>query len=128
MPEAKRITPTQGRAIAALLTSRDVREAAKAVGVGPRTLYRWYALPEFQQALKAAETEALNSSIRRLADATGAAVDTLKAELENDKASPSARIRAADVILSRLLDLKQLTEIEARLSAIEAELKIGGRP
>jgi hypothetical protein len=37
-------------AIAALLVQRSVEEAARVVGIAPRTLLRWLELPEFREA------------------------------------------------------------------------------
>jgi hypothetical protein len=37
-------------AIAALLTQRNIDEAAKAVGISPNTLLNWMKVPEFQVA------------------------------------------------------------------------------
>jgi hypothetical protein len=40
----------QEEAIAALLTQRNIDEAAKSIGVAPKTLLRWLKIPEFQTA------------------------------------------------------------------------------
>jgi hypothetical protein len=37
-------------AIAALLTPRNVEDAARSIGVAPETLLRWLKFPEFQAA------------------------------------------------------------------------------
>jgi hypothetical protein len=42
----------QEEAIAALLTSRNVEEAAKLVKIAPRTLLRWLKVPEFEAAYR----------------------------------------------------------------------------
>src|ERR1700736_449366 len=41
-------------AIAALLTQRNVEEAAKSIGIVPNTLLRWLQVPEFQAAYREA--------------------------------------------------------------------------
>ena len=41
-------------AIAALLTQRNIEEAARATGVAPNTLLKWMKLPEFQTAYREA--------------------------------------------------------------------------
>ena len=41
-------------AIAALLTQRNIEEAAKAVGIAPNTLLNWMKVPEFQVAYREA--------------------------------------------------------------------------
>ena len=43
-----KFTRKKEEAIAALLTQRNVEEAARAAGVGTQTLLRWLKLPEFQ--------------------------------------------------------------------------------
>jgi hypothetical protein len=44
----------QEEAIAALLTHRNIEEAAGAAGIGARTLLRWLKIPEFQAAYRQA--------------------------------------------------------------------------
>jgi len=39
-------------AIAALLTQRNIEEAAKSVGISPTTLLSWTKVPEFQAAYR----------------------------------------------------------------------------
>jgi hypothetical protein len=41
-------------AVAALLTQRNLDEAARAVGIAPATLLRWLKLPEFQASYREA--------------------------------------------------------------------------
>ena len=48
----------QEDAIAALLTQRNIEEAAKAAGISARTLLRWLKLAEFQTAYREARRTA----------------------------------------------------------------------
>jgi len=118
-----RLTPKQSKAIAALMQARTVSDAANAARVSERTLLRWLALPEFQTALRQAGQDAIDQAVRRLTDLTGKAIDTLSAEMQNDDAPPSAKIRAADVVLSRLMNLRDLNEIERRISELERKIQ-----
>ncbi len=127
-PAGKKLTPRQRRAIAALLSEKDVLAAAKKARVGERTLRRWLDSDEvFQAQLKAAEAAAIDSAIRRLSNLTGQAVSTLRDVMSGKDCSAGARVRAADVALARLLDLRELAQLEARLGAIERALQIGGK-
>ncbi len=56
----------QEEAIAALLSQRNIDEAARVAGVGARTLIRWLKLPEFQTAYREARRAAFGQSIARL--------------------------------------------------------------
>ena len=64
-------------AIAALLTQRNIDEAARAIDVATNTLLKWMKLPEFQAAYREARRAAHGQSIARLQQATSAAVSTL---------------------------------------------------
>ena len=120
------LTTPQRRSIAALLTERNVQAAARVAHVGERTLYRWVTeSAPFQAELKAAEARAIDAAIRRLAELTGAAVDTLREVMVDTEVSAGARVQAANVALSRLLELKELADLEGRLTAVEAVLKAG---
>ena len=54
----------QEEAIAALLTQRNIDEAAKAVGIATNTLLKWMKLPEFQTAYREARRAAFGASRR----------------------------------------------------------------
>ena len=55
----KKVTLKQHLALGALLTEADVSKAADAAAVSRTTIYRWLKDPVFQNALSAAESEAL---------------------------------------------------------------------
>ena len=62
----EQLTPKQHQAVSALLSCKTVDAAAVAVGVHIRTLFRWLAEPAFRTALSAAESELIDSALRRL--------------------------------------------------------------
>ena len=64
-------------AVAAMLTQRNVEEAARSIGISTATLMRWQKEPEFQQAYRAARRAAFGQSIARLQQGTSAAATTL---------------------------------------------------
>ena len=45
-------------AVAALLTQRNLEEAAKTIGIAPNTLLKWMKEPEFDSAYRAARRSA----------------------------------------------------------------------
>jgi hypothetical protein len=110
-------------AIAALLTQRNVEEAARATGIATQTLVRWLKVPEFQTAYREARREAFGQATARLQQACGAAVSTLL-KIMIDPASPaSTRVRAADSILDHAKEAIELEDIEARVAELEAVAK-----
>jgi hypothetical protein len=116
-------------AIAALLIQRNVEEAARAAGIGTRTLLRWLTLPEFQKAYREARRAAFGQAIARLQQAAGAAVSTLLKVMLDPATPASTRVRASDNVLAHSAKSIELEDIEARLAELErsAELTKGGR-
>jgi hypothetical protein len=109
----------QEDAIAALLTQRNVEEAARTAGIGVRTLLRWLKLPEFQTAYRQARRDAFGQSIARLQQGTSAAATTLLKVMIDPSAPASVRVRAADSVLIHASKAIEIEEIEARLAALE---------
>jgi hypothetical protein len=64
-------------AIAALISQRSIEEAARSIGIGTKTLWRWLQVPEFDAAYREARRDAFSQSIARLQQASGATVSTL---------------------------------------------------
>jgi transposase-like protein len=106
-------------AIVALLSQRNVEEAARAVGIAPNTLRRWLKQPEFDAAYREAKREAFSQTIARLQGASSAAASTL-IKVMLDVSTPAAtRVRAADSILDRAGKAMETEDIQPRLTALE---------
>ena len=109
----------QEEAIAALLTQRNIDEAAKAVGIATNTLLKWMKLPEFQKAYREARRAAFSQSIARLQQGTSAAATTLIKLLLDPHTPPSVRARVADSIFAHASKAIEIEDIEARVSELE---------
>jgi transposase-like protein len=106
-------------AIAALLTQRNIDEAAKSIGVVGNTLLRWMKDPGFQKAYREARRQAVGQSIGRLQQATSAAATTLMKIMVDQNAPASTRVRAADSIFNHAAKFMEIEDIEARVSELE---------
>jgi hypothetical protein len=114
----------QEEAIIALLSQRNIEDAARAAGVGARTLIRWLKLPEFRVAYREARRAAFSQSIARLLQASSAATTTLL-KIMLDPASPaSTRVRAADSVLDHAKQAIEIEDIEARVSELEQATEV----
>jgi hypothetical protein len=117
----------QEDAIAALLSQRNIEEAARAAGVGTRTLIRWLKLPEFGKEYRKARREAVHQSVARLQQATGAAA-TIVLKLMTDPNVPAAvKLRAAECVFDRAFKGVELEDIEVRVAALEGAAKANQR-
>jgi hypothetical protein len=118
--ESKPLTAAQHRAIAALLVSKNIRAAAEASGTPLRTMWNWAGDPRFLAALHSAEGGLIETSMRRLLQLSDKAIDTVESLLDSPK--PELRLRAAGMVFDQLLTLRELTNTESRLAALEAAL------
>jgi len=120
------LTPKQQKALDALLRGCTQEAAAREAGVHRRTLERWIRQnAAFQQALRDAERDALARVSRRLAALADSACDALAQALAGNAAA--AQVRAADVVLGRLMTLRELVDLEARVSALEGKHELEGK-
>jgi hypothetical protein len=109
----------QEHAIAALLTKRNVEEAARAADISVKTLLRWLKTSEFVGAYRAARREAFSQCIVRLQHAATAATSTLLKIMLDDNAPPACRVRAADTVLSHASKAIEIEDVEARVAELE---------
>lgn len=117
------------QAVAALLSSRNVEEAARAAGIGTNTLRRWTKLPEFKAAYQEARAALLSQAIARLHGASGAAATTVLKIMSSPDAPAGARLRAAEIVLEQATAASSTEDLEVRLANMERKvaLKKGAR-
>jgi hypothetical protein len=106
-------------AIAALLTQRNIEEAAKTAGIAPNTLLNWLKVPEFQVAYREARRAAFGQAVARLQQGTSAAATTLLKTLVDAGTPASVKVRAAEAIFSHAAKAIEIEDIEARVSELE---------
>jgi hypothetical protein len=110
-------------AIAALLSQRNLEEAARMAGVGTKTLLRWLEIPEFQTAYREARRAAFSQSIARLQQGTAAAATTLLKTMIDANTPASVKVRAADSVLNHSAKAIEIEDIEARVSELERAIE-----
>jgi uncharacterized protein with ATP-grasp and redox domains len=109
----------QEDAIAALLTQRNIEEAARAAGVGTRTLIRWLKLPDFAKEYRKARREAVHQSVARMQQATGAAASVVLKLMTDPNVPAAVKLRAAECVFDRAIKGVELEDIEARVAELE---------
>jgi AcrR family transcriptional regulator len=115
------LTPEQLRALVALLEHGDKAKAARAAKVSRSTLYRWLRDDAiFQVALEAATRQALREFSTTLVRLAQKAAQALDDALDSGQ-EIHHRLRAADIVTGRLLAVRELVDLEERLSRLEAQ-------
>jgi transposase-like protein len=106
------------RAMAALLTQRSVAEAARAVGIGTQTLYRWMEDTEFAAQYGAAARTAFGPAMTLLQQGVSAAV-TIVRNFSVDPGIPEAtRLKAAVYVYSHSKAV-EMENLGTRVAEIE---------
>jgi len=115
----RNLTPKQEEAILALLTTTNVEQAARAVKIGPRTLYRWQQEPVFDKAYRKARRDGFGQGTARLQQASGAAVSSILKIMLDPQAPASTKLRAAELVLTHGARAIEIEDVEARVSELE---------
>lgn len=110
--------------VSALFEQPTITAAAAAAGISTRTARTYLHNTEVLAALRDLESAALDAIQRRLVSLSGDAVTALAAALTDADAGAGVRVRAADLILQRLLQIREAVGVENRLAELEA--MIGG--
>lgn len=116
------LSTRQQRTIAALLVAKDVRAAAKQAKVSERTLYTWLNENAFRAALYEAEGHLIDSATRRLLHHQEVALTVILSIMADKSNQSGVRLRAAQTVLEQLLKLRELRNIEQRLTALEENI------
>lgn len=110
-------TTNKEKALAALLESASIADAAKRCELSQETLYRYLKDKEFVADYRNARRQVVENSITQLQQASGEAVEALRRNLSCT--NPQAEIRAAQIILDNALKGVELVDILERLEQIE---------
>ncbi len=113
------ISTKQKIAIRSLLSGANYSEAARAARVHENTVGMWMKDSNFIAALKSAESESMQAISRTLVSIADNASQVLRDVMDNPKARDSSKIRAADVVLGRLLEIRSMAELEERIKKLE---------
>ena len=109
------------KAIAALLETQTVAEAAERVKLSEATLYRYLADDDFQKEYKAAKRRIFEQNMVRLQSLHSTAVSTLERNLNCE--NPSVEVRAAQIIIEASRKDLETMDILERLEVIEREFE-----
>ena len=107
-------------ALVALLSHRNLEEAARSVGIDPKTLLRWLQVPEFRTAYREARRAAYLQSVARLQQASSAAATTILKLMLDPKTPASVRVRAAECVMNHATKAIEIEDIEARVTELES--------
>jgi hypothetical protein len=114
------VSGNRARALAALLTSPSIAAAARAAGLGEKTIDRYLRTPGFRAALRDAQRRVFENSLGALQAGLAEAVMTLGTTIASTAAPPAVRVGAAAALVDMALRATEAVEIAERVRALEA--------
>lgn len=115
------MTRLKESAITALLVTNTRAEAAEYAGCSERSIYNWLNDPLFNNVLLQRENVLRREVGRRLAMDAKQALAVIQDVMNDQRKDAGLRLRAADLWLKYLLNTQDQTDLERRLSALEAK-------
>jgi hypothetical protein len=112
--------PKRERVAVLLASGMAIKHAAAGVRVGERTVHRWLEDPEFNRLVGRYRGQLVAETLGKLAAISVKAVETLTGALGSD--NDNVRVRAALGILDQLVTIREVTELEQRLTELEGRL------
>lgn len=121
--ETDKLTASQQRAIFALLTAPNIRDAAKQAKVSETTLFRWLRDEAFNKTYLEARRQAASQAIAQLQQCGSEAVETLREIMKDRQASASARVSAAKTALELSAKALELEDLALRVEELEKHIE-----
>lgn len=119
----EKLSRKKEQAVAALLAKPSIPEAAKTVGIGERTLWRWLKDDSFKSAYSEARAQIVQFVIAEIQNGLTDATKTLVEIIKNKKAPASARVSAAKAMIDIGVKAVFEEDLKQRIEAIEDILK-----
>lgn len=117
------MTQKQVRVLSALLSTPSKEAAAAEAGVSRQTVDNYLADPDFRAEYNAQRSSMVDAACTTLQAALTDAASTLTEIMKNTENSPGSRIQAARSVLEYGVKLTELTDLAARVEALETAQK-----
>lgn len=109
------LTARQKLCVAKLATGATVAEVAREVNISEKTIWEYYKLPAFRDAIDALTDtiigDAAHQLTREFSDSGPAAIAKIREIISDKSASKDVQLRAAVAIVDRLVRLVELRDI-----------------
>lgn len=128
--DQKKLTQLQKKAVIAIVENRTAREAAVDCGAAESTIYKYLQNPAVMFEVRQFEKQIRDTVGYRLAVGSNEALDVIegvaRGEItDTDDIRASVRLRAAIAWLDNLHRTQDMSDLERRVSALEAKNELG---
>jgi hypothetical protein len=108
--------------VSAVASGETVTQFCADKGLARSTGSRWAASPEFRSAVDATRREMIGASLGVLASSAALAAATLVRLVSEGQPGDRVRLGACEAVIKHLLSIKRLTEQQAEIDALKAEV------
>jgi transposase-like protein len=116
----KNLTPRQMDAIPHVVTASSIAEGCRSAGITRTTFYKWMREPSFKEEVARHRNKLVEDGMEILKGHFARAVEALVGLLATE--AEGLRRQVAMDVIGHVLKLKEMTDIEGRLDAIEKTL------
>ena len=111
------------KALAALISSPNTKEAAKIAGIADSTMRRYLKDEEFRNEYQKACSELVANACTQAQQSLSTAIATLWKVCSNENEAGQTRVGAARALLEYGIKLTECADFEQRISALEERVK-----
>lgn len=120
--QEKKLSPKQLLAVVELAKGTSIQKTADSVGVNEKTVDIWKKQPAFLAAIREAEDDIYNESLRILKRTMKAAINCLIRNM--DPSLPGyVQVAAASKLIEQAIESHKLAELESLLVELERRVK-----
>lgn len=121
----RKLTTLKRKAVQALIETDTIKAAADQAGCAESSIYKWLKEPVFKYEVTRLENIIRDASGRILAKDSKKALDVIREIMDDINQDARLRLRAAMAWFDYTLKTQDTSELEARITALEANLKDG---
>lgn len=107
------------RVIVAFLNNFRMVDVIRETGLSKATLYRVKNDPEFQKALRERKEAILQAAVNRMQGYLVTDVEILQKIIEDPETAAQTKVNAIQILMNQLRDWTTVTDISARLAALQ---------
>lgn len=111
------LTPRQKHAIPLVLKARSIAEGCKSAGINKQTWYNWMRDEGFKEEVYSRREAVISEAFDSLRASITAAVEGLTGLVDCEE--KSVRLKACNHVIEYFMKMREMEEIERRLSALE---------
>ena len=113
------MTSRRDKAVILLAHGKSVTEVSDEIGVTRQTIYNWLSEDDYKRQVQDKRSLLIESISSRMASVCDNALRHLEKVTSDDDLDDEIRLKADRLVLSRLRDLYELADHEARLTRLE---------